>query len=69
MLQSKYHEICETRKGIGKQYGNFYEYVTAYKQLVFSMDGARIFNPTAYTLFFEKDGKEYCIKSGEKIII
>ena len=46
-----------------------YEYVTAYRQLVFSMDAKRVFNPTAYTIYFEKDGKEYCVKSGEHSLI
>ena len=31
-----------------------YEYVTAYRQLVFSMDAKRVFNTTAHTLYFEK---------------
>lgn len=42
-----------------------YEYVEAYRKLVYSMDGHRVFNPTAYTLYFEKDGEVYCVNSGE----
>ena len=46
-----------------------YEYVTAYRQLVFGMDAKQVSNPTAYTLYFEKDGKEYCVKPGEHILL
>ncbi len=53
------------------------EYTEAYKRLVFSMDEHRIYNPTAYTLWFEQtfsfwcpgEIKTYCIKPGEQIVI
>lgn len=52
------------------------EYAEAYSRLVFSMDEHRIYNPTAFTLWFEKvpvfwnqDSAMYCIKPGEQIII
>ena len=44
-----------------------YDYVAAYKQLIFSVDGKTIYNPTATTLFFEHRNKIYCIKPGETV--
>lgn len=46
---------------------DIYEYVTAFQQLVFSVDGQRVYNPTAHTLYFTRDGKEICIHPGERI--
>lgn len=34
-----------------------YDYVKAYEQLSFSANGQQVYNPTAYTLYFEKDGR------------
>lgn len=42
-----------------------YDYVDAYGRLVYSMDGNRIFNPTAYKLYFEEKGKVHCLNPGE----
>ena len=44
-----------------------YDYVSAYKQLIFSVDGKTVHNPTATTLYFEHRNKIYCIKPGETI--
>ena len=44
-----------------------FDYVEAYQGLKYSMDGCRVYNPTALSLWFEKDGKLYCVKSGEQI--
>lgn len=41
-----------------------YEYVTAYKNLVFSIDGERVYNPSALSVWIEVRGKVYEIKSG-----
>ncbi len=46
-----------------------YEYVEAYKSLVYSADGHRVYNPTLIDLWMDVDGKLYAIKSGETIII
>lgn len=46
-----------------------YNYVQAYRKLVYSADGQRIFNPTLEKLWFEKDGKMYTLDSGCQIII
>ena len=44
-----------------------YDYVAAYKQLIFSVDGKTVHNPTATTLYFEHTNQIYCIKPGETI--
>ena len=41
-----------------------YEYVEAYRKLVFSADGNRVYNPTAKTLYFENNKKLYTVASG-----
>lgn len=57
-----------------------YNYVNAYEQLVFSMDGKQVFNPTYQTLYFEQntiinpkpvydDSHIYCVKPGEIVRI
>lgn len=43
-----------------------YEYMNAYRELVYSMDGHSVFNPTAFTFYLEKDGKDYCVRPGER---
>lgn len=42
-----------------------YDYVAAYKQLIFSTEGTKVLNPTATTLWFEAAGKLCCAKPGE----
>lgn len=46
-----------------------FEYVEAYKQLVYSMDGKWVCNPTAKVLYLEKDEKVYCINPGEDCLL
>ena len=46
-----------------------YNYVEAYKSLVFSADGNTVYNPTLYEIWFDVDKKLYNIKSGETIKI
>ena len=46
-----------------------YTYVTAYNQLVFSMDGCKVYNPTAITLYFETEKRLISVKAGETVII
>lgn len=46
-----------------------YEYMSAYQELVYSMDGHSVFNPTAFTFYLEKDGEEHCVRPGERIKI
>lgn len=42
-----------------------YDYVKAYNQLIFSMDGTRVYNPTDIPLYFETGECNGCVKSGE----
>lgn len=46
-----------------------YEYVEAYRRLVYSMDGCRVFNPTAFVLWLEKNSKLYCVNPKEIIYV
>lgn len=46
-----------------------YNYVESYRSLVFSVDGKRVYNPTAYTLYLEKDNETYSIDPGEEILL
>lgn len=46
-----------------------YDYVQAYKSLIYSADGYRIYNPTLITVWIDVDGVLYCIKSGETLRI
>lgn len=80
---NNWHVIEEFAEYIGGREDIWYaanleirEYAEAYHRLVFSMDGHRIYNPTAFTLWFEKvpvfwnqDSTMYCIKPGEQIVI
>lgn len=45
------------------------DYVQAWRQLVFSADGHRTYNPTALTLFILSDGKEYQAAPGTEIFM
>ncbi len=46
-----------------------FEYIEDFKRLSFSVDMTRIKNPTARTLYFRLDGKEYALASGEEIVV
>lgn len=46
-----------------------YEYTKAYKALVRSADESIVYNPTLFDIWFDADGKQYVIKSGETLII
>lgn len=45
-----------------------YEYIEAYKRLVFDMEGTRVYNPTAYELWLERDNMIYAVKPGETMV-
>ena len=45
-----------------------YDYVTAYRSLVFSADSSMVYNPSLLDIWFTEDGKPYIIKSGETLI-
>ncbi len=44
-----------------------YDYVEAYQRLQFSVDGSQVCNPTAVDLYFRANGKDVCVKAGEKL--
>ena len=44
-----------------------YEYVAAYDSLVFSASGQQVYNSTLQTIWFDVDGKLYCISPGETL--
>lgn len=46
-----------------------YDYVMAYRSLIYSADGHKVCNPTLLTIWLDVDGKLYSIGSGETICI
>lgn len=46
-----------------------YDYVTAYRSLVYRADHSAVYNPTLYQLWFYFDGKDYVIESGETLVL
>lgn len=44
-----------------------YDYIQAYKQLIFSCDGSYVMNPTAKELWFRIDSNNYRIGAGETL--
>ena len=44
-----------------------YDYIAAYKQLQFSADGTKVYNPTAMVLYFEDGGVAYSVAPGQSI--
>lgn len=61
--------LCDIFAGCGDVWFatnmEIYDYVTAFRSLVFSADGAVCRNPTLQDLFFETDGGVTCVRSGE----
>lgn len=45
-----------------------YEYTEAFRSLVFSADGSRVYNPSAFEIFYDKNGKKGSVKPGEQIV-
>lgn len=45
-----------------------YEYVAAYRSLIISADGMRVYNPTLIDVWFDLDGKLYKVESGSTVI-
>ncbi len=46
-----------------------YDYVKAYKDLIYSADGNTVYNPSIITVWFDIDGTLYSVKPGETITI
>lgn len=61
--------ICEKLSGNPEIYYatniELYDYITAYRSLIYSADGKTIYNPTLKTLWFDRDGVLCTIESGE----
>lgn len=48
--------------------GEICDYINAYRSLVFSLDGERVFNPAYMTVWLEIRGKTYAIGPGETVL-
>ena len=46
-----------------------YDYVTAYKRLIYSADGRKIYNPSVIKVWLDVDGMPYSVAPGETITI
>lgn len=46
-----------------------YDYVTAYRRLEMSYEGNIVYNPSAIDVWVVIGGNEYCIKSGETLVV
>lgn len=46
-----------------------YNYITAQRNLVISADSSIVYNPSAITVWFSKDGKDYSVKPGETLYV
>ena len=66
-------EICKKLSGNDELWYatniEIYDYVEAYKRLVYSANGRKIYNPTLLTIWIDVDGVVYSIKPGETIDI
>lgn len=47
---------------------DIYDYITAFRQLIFSMNEKRVYNPTNKMIYFEIDGTIYCVRPGDNIL-
>ena len=47
----------------------FIEYLNAFRSLITSAKGDRVYNPTLKTIYFVADGKSFCIKPDEEILL
>lgn len=48
--------------------GEIYEYAKAYESLIFSIDGERVYNPSATPVWLEIRGKVYKIEGGKEVL-
>ena len=46
-----------------------YMYIEAYRALVFSIDGTRVYNPSTVEVFFRHGGKVFCAAPGEPLFL
>lgn len=45
------------------------DYINAYKSLIYSADGRRIYNPTLYEIWLDVDGVMYSVLPGETLVL
>ena len=73
-------DTWELIEGICRELGNndeiwyatnieIYDYVEAYKRLVYSANGRKVYNPTLITIWLDYNGELYTVKPGETIEI
>lgn len=48
--------------------GEIFDYVQAYKNLVYSLDGERVFNPAYFPVFLEIRGRVYKVPAGGEVV-
>ncbi len=46
-----------------------YEYIKAFESLDFSAEKKSVYNPSAIDICFTADGRDYCVKSGEILVL
>lgn len=65
--------ICEKLSGKSDTWYatniEIYDYVKAYQSLHYSASGTLVYNPSVQEVWFDVDGKSYCVKPGEMIRI
>ena len=73
---NNWHVIEDFAQEIGSQPDIWYatnieicEYVTAFRQLVFSINGKSVYNPTCKELFFQNGRQVVCVHPGETICL
>lgn len=44
-----------------------YDYVKAYNSLIYSADGSTVYNPTLFDVWFDVDGRLFCVESGKTL--
>lgn len=66
-------EICQKLSGNDEIWYatniEIYDYVEAYKRLVYSADGCKVYNPSLFPVFIDVDGVLYEIKPGQTVQI
>lgn len=74
--QNNWHVIEQFAEYIGNRADiwyatniEIYDYVSAFRQLIFSMDQKKVFNPTAIEVFFETNQQIYSVKPNETIVL
>lgn len=66
-----FEELCQILSGKDDTWYatniEIYKYSVAFDSLVFNAANTRVYNPTAYDLWFECRGKTHCVKAGQTL--